>query len=386
MAAVLDDNTLRIVARLRRPRERVFDAWADRDAVHPVDVPARRHVDEVRARRHGRAARGAIARPQSVRGRTFATSGKYLEVKRPERLVFTWAHHETDDFAAPRGHETTVHLEFRSLGNKTELTLIHGLVRRSAELAGATTTAGPARSTSSRASCGGQHDQPSHRFAVGMAEGGRAHLAKEKEFTRLREELAQRAPRAAVGEGREGATSSRRPKAGSRSPTCSPARASSSSSISCSGPDWNEGCPSCSFWTDNFNGIDVHLAHRDTAFVLVSRAPIDKLEAYRKRMGWTVRWVSSLGNDFNFDYGVSFPPDEKGAEVQFRHDEALWPGGARPQRLPQGDDGAIYRTYSTYARGLDVLNGTYHLLDMTSKGRDEDPKHPMSWVRRHDRY
>jgi predicted dithiol-disulfide oxidoreductase (DUF899 family) len=152
------------------------------------------------------------------------------------------------------------------------------------------------------------------------------------------------------------------------------------------GPDWNEGCPSCSFWTDNFNGIASHLAARDTAFVLVSRGPIDKLEAYRKRMGWNVRWVSSLNNDFNFDFGVSFKPDEQAKKYNL---DTVKPYGQENPGLSafrKGDDGAIYRTYSTYARGLDVLNGAYHLLDMTSKGRDEDPERPMSWVKRHDRY
>ena len=152
------------------------------------------------------------------------------------------------------------------------------------------------------------------------------------------------------------------------------------------GADWNEGCPSCSFWTDNFNGVDVHLAHRDTAFVLISRGPIAKLEAYRKRMGWTVRWVSSLNNDFNFDYGVTFQPDEQGKKYNLDTMKPYGPEDPGLSAFRRGDDGAIYRTYSTYARGLDVLNGTYHLLDMTSKGRDEDPKHPMAWVRRHDRY
>jgi len=152
------------------------------------------------------------------------------------------------------------------------------------------------------------------------------------------------------------------------------------------GPDWNEGCPSCSFWTDNFNGIASHLAARDTAFVLISRGPIDKLEAYRKRMGWNVRWVSSLNNDFNFDFGVSFKPDEQAKKYNL---DTVKPYGEENPGLSafaKGKDGAIYRTYSTYARGLDVLNGAYHLLDMTSKGRDEDPERPMSWVRRHDRY
>ena len=103
----------------------------------------------------------------------------------------------------------------------------------------------------------------------------------------------------------------------------------------------------------------------------MSRGPIDKLEAYRKRMGWTFRWVSSLNNDFNFDYGVSFPPDEK--EPKYNLDTRRRTARRAPglSAFRRGEDGAIYRTYSTYARGLDVLNGAYHLLDMTSKGRDE---------------
>jgi len=152
------------------------------------------------------------------------------------------------------------------------------------------------------------------------------------------------------------------------------------------GPDWNEGCPSCSFWADNYNGVDIHLAHRDTALVAISRAPLVKIDAYKKRMGWTFRWVSSAGSDFNFDYGASFKPGEQGLQYNFG---TIKPYGEETPGISvfrRGDDGAIYHTYSTYARGLDVVNGTYHLLDLTSKGRDEDPEHPMSWVKRHDRY
>jgi len=212
-----------------------------------------------------------------------------------------------------------------------------------------------------------------------------AHLAKEKDFTRMRDELArerrelpwQRVDRAYVFEAPEGKV------------TLADLFGGKSQLIVqhfMFGPDWNEGCPSCSFWTDNFNGIDVHLAQRDTAFVLVSRAPIAKLEAYRKRMGWNLRWVSSLGNDFNFDFSVSFLPDEQQTKYNF---DTIKPYGQEAPGLSafcKDADGTIYRTYSTYARGLDVLNGAYHLLDMTSKGRDEDPKRPMSWVKRHDRY
>jgi predicted dithiol-disulfide oxidoreductase (DUF899 family) len=213
----------------------------------------------------------------------------------------------------------------------------------------------------------------------------KAHLAKEKEFTRLRDELA-RERRELPWEKVEKAYSF----VGSEGSVTLGDLFDGKSQLIVQhfmfGPDWNEGCPSCSFWTDNFNGIDAHLAHRDTAFALVSRAPIAKLEAYRKRMGWTVRWVSSLGNDFNFDYGVSFKPGEERLTYNF---DTIKPYGEEAPGLSafrKGEDGAIYRTYSTYARGLDVLNGTYHLLDMTSKGRDEDPKRPMSWVKRHDRY
>jgi predicted dithiol-disulfide oxidoreductase (DUF899 family) len=153
------------------------------------------------------------------------------------------------------------------------------------------------------------------------------------------------------------------------------------------GPDWTEACKSCSFWADNFNGIDVHLAHRDTALVAVSRAPLAALEAYRRRMGWTFRWVSSGGSDFNFDFKVSSRPGEAALDYNFgtmQVGPGEMPGFSAFRR---GEDGAIYRTYSTYARGVDMLNGAYQLLDLTSKGRDEDGlSFTMEWVRRRDQY
>lgn len=155
------------------------------------------------------------------------------------------------------------------------------------------------------------------------------------------------------------------------------------------GPDWNEGCPSCSFWSDNFNGIDGHLAARDTAFVLVSRGPLDRLEAYRKRLGWTFRWVSSAGSDFNFDFGVSFVKGSDAAGPNYNYGSMKVGGEEMPgiSAFRRGDDAAIYHTYSTYGRGLDTINGTYQLLDLTSKGRDERGlPWPMAWVRRHDQY
>jgi predicted dithiol-disulfide oxidoreductase (DUF899 family) len=156
------------------------------------------------------------------------------------------------------------------------------------------------------------------------------------------------------------------------------------------GPDWQEGCPSCSFWADNYNGIDVHLAQRDTALVAVSRAALASIEAYKKRMGWSFRWVSSLGSDFNFDFGVSFDKARQAeGALNYNFGTTSFGGEEAPglSAFRRGDDGAVYRTYSTYARGLDAFNGAYQLLDVTSKGRDESGlPWPMAWVKRHDRY
>jgi predicted dithiol-disulfide oxidoreductase (DUF899 family) len=154
------------------------------------------------------------------------------------------------------------------------------------------------------------------------------------------------------------------------------------------GPDWGEGCPSCSFWADNYNGIVVHLANRDVSLVAISRAPLEKLEAYKRRMGWGFKWVSSLNNDFNRDFHVSFTPEEQKTAVYnyeargFGSSEA--PGASV---FAKDEAGRVFHTYSCYARGLDMLNGAYHLLDLVPKGRDEDSlPYPMAWVRRHDKY
>ena len=155
------------------------------------------------------------------------------------------------------------------------------------------------------------------------------------------------------------------------------------------GPEWDAGCTSCSFWADNFNGIDVHLRHRDVSFLAVSHAPLAKIEAYRQRMGWTFPWVSSFGSDFNFDYGVSFKPEdvERGAvfyNYAQREVDTERPGASA---FIKDDDGTVYHTYSTYGRGLDLLNGAYQYLDLVPKGRDEEGlPWTMAWLRRHDEY
>lgn len=156
------------------------------------------------------------------------------------------------------------------------------------------------------------------------------------------------------------------------------------------GADWQAGCKSCSFWADNFNGIDVHLAHRDVTLLAISSAPFAKVAAFKQRMGWTFKWVSSAGSDFNHDYHVTFTPDEiKAGEVDYNYARRK----ASIDELPgisvfyKSPDGGIYHTYSTYARGLDMMNGAYHFLDLVPKGRDEDELLPhMAWVRHHDSY
>lgn len=156
------------------------------------------------------------------------------------------------------------------------------------------------------------------------------------------------------------------------------------------GPGWDEGCKSCSFWADNYQGAIVHLAARDATLVTVSRAPLAELESFRRRMGWSFEWVSSHASDFNFDFGVSFTPEQlEGDGAPHNFGTSRFGGEEAPglSVFARGDDGGVYHTYSTYSRGLDMLNGAYHLLDLCPKGRDEDDlDYSMSWLRLHDRY
>jgi predicted dithiol-disulfide oxidoreductase (DUF899 family) len=156
------------------------------------------------------------------------------------------------------------------------------------------------------------------------------------------------------------------------------------------GPTWEQACKSCSFWADNFNGIVVHLQHRDVTLLAVSRAPLDKIQAFRKRMGWGFKWVSSFGNDFNGDFNVSFTPEElaKG-EVHYNYAMQKFPSDEAPgiSVFYKNAKGEVFHTYSCYARGLDMLNVAYHYLDLVPKGRDEDGlPFSMAWLRHRDRY
>jgi predicted dithiol-disulfide oxidoreductase (DUF899 family) len=155
-------------------------------------------------------------------------------------------------------------------------------------------------------------------------------------------------------------------------------------------PGAEQGCPSCSYMADHTDGMGVHLAHRDVTFVAISRAPLAEIERFRQRMGWKFKWLSSHGNSFNYDFRVSFTPEEVangGLPYNYGrwpHAFEEWPGISVFWRDDAGD---VFHTYSTYGRGVEVMMGTYRLLDLTPKGRSErDTFHKMEWVRHHDRY
>jgi len=155
-------------------------------------------------------------------------------------------------------------------------------------------------------------------------------------------------------------------------------------------PEWNEGCPHCSFWADNFNDIIVHLNQRDVTMVAISRAPLAKLEAFKKRMGWSFKWLSSSDTDFNYDYQASFKPDEvkaKSAFYNYRQADVGHVDREGTSVFYKAANGDIFHTYSAYARGIDMMNTAYHYLDLVPKGRDEDKlEFTQAWVRHHDKY
>jgi predicted dithiol-disulfide oxidoreductase (DUF899 family) len=155
-------------------------------------------------------------------------------------------------------------------------------------------------------------------------------------------------------------------------------------------PGWEQGCPSCSFMADHSDGMNVHLAHRGVTLVAVSRAPLADIERFRERMGWQFKWVSSHGSDFNHDFGVSFTPEDV-AKGTLYYNYGTWPHAY--EEWPgisvffKDDANNVFHTYSTYGRGVEVMMGTYNMLDLTPEGRNErDVEYKMEWVRHHDRY
>lgn len=218
----------------------------------------------------------------------------------------------------------------------------------------------------------------------------KALLKKEKEFTRLRDDLSrqrrelpwEKVEKSYVFEGPAGKVSLSELFKG---------RSQLIVYHFMFGPGWEQGCPSCSFLADNFDGMRVHLEQRDVAFAAVSRARSAEIEAFKKRMGWRFPWVSSFGTDFNYDYKVSFTKEDMAPGMHpYNFGTIDFPSEEGPglSVFYKDADGDIFHTYSTYGRGLDILLTTYNYLDMTPKGRDEEgmTPHAMAWVRHHDRY
>jgi len=222
------------------------------------------------------------------------------------------------------------------------------------------------------------------------------HLAKEKEFTRLRDQLSKERRelpwelieneytfegengRQTLGEIFEGRSQLVVYDAMFNPQTAGP------------NTTWtaDAACYACSFWLDNFERVTVHLNHRDITMAAVSIAPYPKLAAYKKRMGWTFAWYSSADSDFNFDYRVSFTPEQLSAgTVEYNYRVVPWSLSEAPGISVFLRDGErIYHTYSTYERGLDMLNVAYHYMDLVPKGRDEGDGGLGSWLRRRDEY
>jgi predicted dithiol-disulfide oxidoreductase (DUF899 family) len=222
------------------------------------------------------------------------------------------------------------------------------------------------------------------------------HLAKEKEFTRLRDQLSKErrdlpselVEKEYVFEGENGRQTLADVFEGRSQLVVYHAMFNPDTAEQDTTWTTDAACFVCSFWMDNFTGITLHLNHRDITMAAVSRAPYPKLAAYKTRMGWQFPWYSSAGSDFNFDYRVSFTPEELNAgEVEYNYRRTRWSGSEAPGiSVFLKADGEIYHTYSTYERGLDMLNVAYHYMDLVPKGRDEDGDGAGSWVRRRDEY
>jgi predicted dithiol-disulfide oxidoreductase (DUF899 family) len=227
-------------------------------------------------------------------------------------------------------------------------------------------------------------------------EARKKHLAKEKEFTRLRDQLSRErrelpwelVEKEYTFEGERGEQTlselfDGRSQLVMYHAMFNPATAGPNTTYTV-----DAACFVCSFWMDNFNGVTVHLNHRDITMVAVSRAPYPAIAAYRRRMGWGFPWLSSAASDFNLDHRVSFTEDQLAAgEVDYNYRMTSFPMSEAPGAsvFHKDGEGRIFHTYSTYARGLDMLNVAYHYMDLVPKGRDEAETGPM-WIHRHDEY
>jgi predicted dithiol-disulfide oxidoreductase (DUF899 family)/uncharacterized protein YndB with AHSA1/START domain len=371
---------------LKAPAEKVFAAWTQPEALKRWFAPRSAMVVPLAQTdvRVGGRFRIVMRAPD---GEEFRVGGTYKEIVAGRKLVFTWAWESTPE------RQSLVTVDITPTPGGCELTLTHELFvdeaardRHRQGWSSSLERLDHFSATAADAATG--KEMQGHVVAKeAWLAARKALLAKEKEFTRLRDSLSAerralpwvKVDRPYVFTGGNGKES-----------LCDLFGRNSQLLVYhfMFAPDWQEGCPSCSFWADGYNGIAPHLHDRDVSLVVISRAPIEKLEAYKKRMGWTFKWVSSLGNDFNRDYHVSFAPEEKDtAYYNFERRGFSTTEAPGLSVFFRDAAGHIFHTYSCYARGLDMLNVAYHHLDLVPKGRDEAGlPYPMAWVRRHDSY
>jgi predicted dithiol-disulfide oxidoreductase (DUF899 family) len=243
--------------------------------------------------------------------------------------------------------------------------------------------------TTNATNANSKREQPAVVPAAEWVAARKELLRKEKEFTQLRDELS-RQRRALPWERVEKQYVFEGPQGGQTLADLFGGRSQLLVYHFMFGPGWKEGCPSCSFLADTFDGCAVHLAQRDVTFMAISRATLPEIGAFKKRMGWRFPWVSSFGSDFNYDYQASFSNEQRAAgPVYYNYEWAEFPSEEGPGAsvFYKNEAGEIFHTYSCYARGLDAMVGTYNWLDLAPKGRDEDGlAFTMAWVRHHDKY
>ena len=380
------------------PRGEVFQAWTDPARIVRWWGPRGFRIPSCRMDvREGGAWRVCMRSPE---GTDHWVQGVFREVAEPDRLAFTWAWEDED---GKPGHETVVKVDFTEQGGRTQAPRAAGHLRVAERPRAARgrleQLPRPPRGASARHGrrrpglSASEERRACNRTRSCRRRNGwwraRRILAKEKELTRLRDQLAAerrelpwvRVEKAYVFDGPDGKETLAELFAG---------RSQLIVYHFMFGPDWEEGCKSCSFVADHFDGAIPHLNARDVAMVAVSRAPLARIEAFQRRMGWRFRWVSSYGSDFNYDFHVSFTPEEMaGGEVYYNYRTGEFPSEEAPgvSAFYKDADGSVFHTYSTYARGLDILIGAYNLLDLAPKGRDEAAlPWTMAWVRHHDRY
>jgi len=330
--------------------------------------------------------------------------GTYLEITPPSRLVFTWS-------LEGRAVESRVTIELLARGSATEFVLTHELPpdQTKEHRQGWTNCIDHLADFLDRHSPG-KRPKPNNQMKKSIAKAKlrsrsgtlehkvvspkewlaarKALLVEEKKLTRLHDQLKRkrrdlpwtRVEKDYIFDGSDGRESLAELFAGKSQLIVYHFMFS---------PDDAEGCPHCSFWADHFEGARIHLPHRDTTLVVISRAPRGKLVRFRRRMGWNFKWVSSGKNGFNYDYRASFTPEDvRTGNVFYNYAKSDMPMEDREgiSAFYKDKGGAVFHTYSTFARGIDLINTTYNLLDLTAKGRDENPEMAQDWVRYHDEY